>query len=101
MNVASRHTYGSQQHSTASMLQRSAAPSLTARAALSLPPLQRVDWSATMGTAFKVFPEWETSFHAYPVQLYCLLLGAFASLVAPFGGFFGAAQHSAAQHSKP
>ena len=48
-------------------------------------------WRGSLGIAFRLIPEWETSFSCYPVQLYCILLGAFASLVAPFGGFFASA----------
>ena len=43
------------------------------------------------GYSFWLYPEWETKFTAIPVQLYCLFLASFASLVAPFGGFFASA----------
>lgn len=38
-----------------------------------------------------LYPEWKTQFTAIPVQLYCLFLASFASMVAPFGGFFASA----------
>lgn len=44
-----------------------------------------------IGYSFWLYPEWQTRMTVIPVQLYCLFLAAFASMVAPFGGFFASA----------
>ena len=44
-----------------------------------------------IGFSFLLYPEWSTAVTMRPVQLYCLFLAVFASIVAPFGGFFASA----------
>ena len=52
-----------------------------------------------IGYSFWLYPEWQTRMTVIPVQLYCLFLAAFASMVAPFGGFFASAIKRAASAS--